>query len=203
MKPQEITLNRTGDRPATIKGLLEKTFSSSNATAADRDSSAKQWFVIDLYQTAAGTHVAHIQYRAGSAVGYEEPKDVVHTGQTLVELFDKIKLIDPVAEFLTSRAEISQKTTSEDARRSDRAHADIPHVIAIDLCGRHVMDRDGAGIHGVRQMAADEPDKRHEHEVRKNAAGAEDHRTAQSHYVPEPKDESDGVEAKHHARPII
>lgn len=73
--------------------------------------------MIDLYQTAAGTQVAHIQYRAGSKLGREDPKDVMHTGKTLLELFDKIKLIDPTIEFVTGRADISQKANPEDAAR--------------------------------------------------------------------------------------
>ncbi len=117
MAPTEITLERTGDRPATFKGTLTTSFKSSNATSVDKESSSRQWFVIDLYQTAAGTQVAHIQYRAGSKLGREQPKDLVYTGKTLLELFDLIKMIDPADTFVTGRAAASQKANPDDAER--------------------------------------------------------------------------------------
>ena len=59
-----------------------------------------------------------------------------------------------------------------------------------------------AGIHGNADVAADEPDQRDQHEIGKNAAGAENHGTAQAHHVAETEDEADGVESEDHAGAI-
>ena len=117
MAPQEITLDRTGDRPATFRGEMVTSFKSGNATAADREASAKQWFVIDLYQTVSGTYVAHIQCRAGRKLGRELPKNVVISDKVLLSLFDTIKMIDAAADFVTPRNAISQRAELADAAR--------------------------------------------------------------------------------------
>lgn len=117
MAPQEITLDRTGDRPATFRGELISSFKSTNASVADKDTSTKQWFVLDLYRTVTGTHIAHIRYRAGSKLGREVPKDVLYTAKSLTDLFDVVKMIPPADTFVTPRADISQRAPLEDAAR--------------------------------------------------------------------------------------
>lgn len=117
MTPRQITLERTGDRPVAFTGNLTKSFASPNATYAGKETSSRQWILIDLYQTIAGTQIAHIRYRAGSKLGREQPKDLVITGKTLVDLFDAVKLLDPVEAFVTPRDHISQKASPEDAVR--------------------------------------------------------------------------------------
>ena len=84
----------------------------------------------------------------------------------------------------------------EDTGRGDCADAHVADVAAKDLHRGHVGDGDLGGINGhVGQVAADHPDQRHEHEIREDAASAEDHGTAQAHHVSEAEDETDGVEA--------
>ena len=83
---------------------------------------------------------------------------------------------------------------AEDAGRGDGADADEAHVAAEDLLGGHLGDRHHAGIDRLGEVPADHPDQRHEHEVRQDAAGAEDHRRAQPHDVAEAEDEGDRVE---------
>lgn len=87
---QRYTLNRTGETPATLTGVHLGTVSSSNAATPDRETSSKQWFTIDLYRTAAGTTVAHVQYRAGSKLGRETPVDCVESSRNAASLFDSI-----------------------------------------------------------------------------------------------------------------
>ncbi len=65
--------------------------------------------------------------------------------------------------------------------------------------GGHFGDGNDGGIDGHVNVAADEPDERHENEAGQDAAGAEDHGAAQAHDVAEAQDEADGVEAEDHA----
>ena len=88
---------------------------------------------------------------------------------------------------------------AEDARGGDGADADEAHVAAEDLRRRHLRDRNGARIDRRGVVAADHPDQRHQHQVGEHAAGAENHRTAQSHHVAQAEDEADGVEAQRDA----
>ena len=83
----------------------------------------------------------------------------------------------------------------------DGADADEAHVAAEDLRRRHLRDRHRRRVHrDVRQVLADHPDERHEHEVREDAARDEHHRRPQAHHVAEAEDEGDGVERHGHAR---
>ena len=86
---------------------------------------------------------------------------------------------------------------------SDGAHADEAHIVAVDFGRRHVRDGNGGRINGdVAHVAADEPDRGHQHEVDQHAAGAKDQGDAQAHDVAEAQDEADGVEVEDHAMAI-
>ncbi len=110
-----------------------------------------------------------------------------------------------VAEGVQRDAEGSDDDTQrlEDANEAggrDGAHANEAHIIAVDVQGRHVRNGDGSGIHrDLAHVAADEPDRRDEHEVHQNAAGAKDHGNAQAHHVAQAEDEADRVEIEDHA----
>jgi len=142
---QQIELPRTGSRPVMFTGEFIASFHSPNRDRADRETIARQWFVIDLYRTAAGTHVASIQYRAGAKLGRELPKDVIYTGGSLIELFDKVKVIDP-AEFVTPRTGISQRATEADAERWHNTacrYAKSEFDAVINKLSRHVTKEGG------------------------------------------------------------
>jgi len=147
MAHQEITLDRTGDRPATFRGELVTSFKSSNASSVDKESGARQWFVLDLYRTAGGTHVAHIKYRAGSKIGRELPKDLLYTGKTLTDLFDVVKMLDPIAVFVTGREGFNQKADPADVARwheSTCRYATTEFTDMLHKFSRHVTQHGGA-----------------------------------------------------------
>lgn len=103
MKPdtmQRYTLNRTGETPATLTGVHLGTVSSSNASTPSKETTAKQWFIIDLYRTAAGTTVAHMQYRAGSKLGREVPVDRVLSSPEADKLITALYGL-AITEFIT------------------------------------------------------------------------------------------------------
>ena len=102
-----------------------------------------------------------------------------------------------------SRHHAQRLEDADQSRGRNRAHADIAHVVAIDLRRRHVRDGNGRRIdRDVTHVAADEPDHRHQHEVHQHATGAEDQRDAQAHDVAEAENEADGVEVEDHAMAI-
>lgn len=98
--PTEFILTRTHQPPAKITGEKLAAIKSSNASLANVASSNRQWVLLDLYCTQAGTHVAHIQYRGGSRLR-EQPVDYVCTGKTGAELMRKLDAIDTEEEFVT------------------------------------------------------------------------------------------------------
>lgn len=70
----DFTLVRTDMIPVKITASHIATARSSNATLPGKESTSKQWFVIDVYLTVAkGTYVAHVNYAAGSKLGRENP----------------------------------------------------------------------------------------------------------------------------------
>ena len=88
---------------------------------------------------------------------------------------------------------------ADDSCHGDGAHADKAHVVAIDFHGSHFGDGNDGGVDGHVNVAADEPDQRHEHKAGHDAAGAEHHGAAQAHHVAQAEDEADGVKAEDHA----
>lgn len=97
----EFTLERTDNIPAKITGQFIGTVSSANYAIPDRETSSKQWFVIDLYRTdARGTYVAHVHYRAGSKLGRENPIDRVVTAADPVGLIAALNAA-PITDYVT------------------------------------------------------------------------------------------------------
>ncbi len=102
-----------------------------------------------------------------------------------------------------SRHHAQRLENADQSGCGDGAHADVAHIVTIDLGRRHVRDGNGCRINrDVAHVAADEPDHRDQHEVDQHTAGAKDHRDAQAHDVAETKDEADGIEVEDHALAI-
>lgn len=96
----QFTLTRTGLPPASLVGESLGSVSSINAGLRDRETSAVQWFVVDLYRTQAGTYVAHVQYRAGSRLGREHPVDRVWTAGSAEAILANLGAISAASEFV-------------------------------------------------------------------------------------------------------
>lgn len=100
-KTETFTLQRTGDRPVTFRGEMLTTVASANYHERNRESSNRQWFIVTLYRTEGGTMVALAQYRAGSRLGREDPKDLIFTGKDAEALIAKLKSVDAGEVFVT------------------------------------------------------------------------------------------------------
>ena len=96
----DFYLTRSGESTAKITGEIIGSTESKNAATPARESSNRQWFTLDVYQTAGGTWVAHVKYRAGSRLAREEACDMVYTAPSGESLFHQLDTLDPVAEFV-------------------------------------------------------------------------------------------------------
>lgn len=96
----EYTLTRHREIPAKITGTLLGSSASRNYDMAEKESSSRQWFTLDVYKTESGIHVAHVKYRAGSRISREEPCDMVYTAPDGGSLLTRLNGLDPVAEFV-------------------------------------------------------------------------------------------------------
>jgi hypothetical protein len=96
----DFILTRTSEPSAKITGELTGSAQSRNADSPTKESSNRQWFLVDVYRTTKGTFVAHVKYRAGSKLGREEPCDMVVVAPSGEVLFDKLKAIVASEEFV-------------------------------------------------------------------------------------------------------
>lgn len=96
----EYILTRSNAPPAKLTGECLGQFRSSNADVPDAETAAKQWFLLDLYRTVAGTYVAHIRYRAGRKLRREQPLDVVYTDKSGAHLMMTLDGIDTEKTFV-------------------------------------------------------------------------------------------------------
>ena len=97
---QEYVLTRSGEIPAKISGELIGSSASKNITTPAKESSARQWFTLDVYRTASGRFVAHIKYRAGSRLAREEACDVIEVAPSGERLLAQLQGINPSDNFV-------------------------------------------------------------------------------------------------------